>query len=66
MANEGCVFVWLHAGVCETEKRQMIGSDLVYLLFFISLFRLPEPRADPLDPRDFDDSDSGPSMDHAP
>ncbi|KAK2842065.1 hypothetical protein Q5P01_012265 [Channa striata] len=28
--------------------------------------RIPEPRADPLDPRDFDDSDSGPSMDHAP
>ncbi|XP_073328505.1 tripartite motif-containing protein 44 [Pagrus major] len=26
--------------------------------------RLPEPRANPLDPRDFDDS--GPSMDHAP
>lgn len=28
--------------------------------------RLPEPRANPLDPRDFDDNDSGPSMDHAP
>lgn len=28
--------------------------------------RLPEPRADPMDPRDFDDNDSGPSMDHAP
>ncbi|XP_022610248.1 tripartite motif-containing protein 44 [Seriola dumerili] len=28
--------------------------------------RLPEPRADPIDPRDFDDNDSGPSMDHAP
>ncbi|XP_029010602.1 tripartite motif-containing protein 44 isoform X2 [Betta splendens] len=28
--------------------------------------RLPEPRAEPVDPRDFDDSDSGPSMDHAP
>lgn len=28
--------------------------------------RLPEPRANPLDPRDFEDNDSGPSMDHAP
>ncbi|XP_068579392.1 tripartite motif-containing protein 44 [Cebidichthys violaceus] len=28
--------------------------------------RLPEPRADPMDPRDFDDNDSGPSMGHAP
>ncbi|XP_026167683.1 tripartite motif-containing protein 44 [Mastacembelus armatus] len=28
--------------------------------------RLPEPRADPLDPRDFEDNHSGPSMDHAP
>ncbi|XP_053174539.1 tripartite motif-containing protein 44 [Scomber japonicus] len=28
--------------------------------------RLPEPRADPMDPRDFGDNDSGPSMDHAP
>ncbi|XP_070686791.1 tripartite motif-containing protein 44 [Pempheris klunzingeri] len=28
--------------------------------------RLPEPRADPMDPRDFEDNDSGPSMDHAP
>ncbi|XP_040895013.1 tripartite motif-containing protein 44 [Toxotes jaculatrix] len=28
--------------------------------------RLPEPRADPMDPRDYEDSDSGPSMDHAP
>ncbi|KAK9516898.1 hypothetical protein VZT92_024806 [Zoarces viviparus] len=28
--------------------------------------RLPEPRADPIGPRDFDDNDSGPSMGHAP
>ncbi|XP_054476163.1 tripartite motif-containing protein 44 [Anoplopoma fimbria] len=28
--------------------------------------RLPEPRAHPMDLRDFDDNDSGPSMDHAP
>ncbi|KAM9854425.1 tripartite motif-containing protein 44 [Aulostomus maculatus] len=28
--------------------------------------RLPEPRADPVDPRDLGDGDSGPSMDHAP
>ncbi|XP_010790614.1 tripartite motif-containing protein 44 [Notothenia coriiceps] len=28
--------------------------------------RFPEPRAHPMDPRDFDDNDSGPSMDHAP
>ncbi|XP_029951859.1 tripartite motif-containing protein 44 [Salarias fasciatus] len=28
--------------------------------------RLPEPRADPVNPRDFEDNDSGPSMDHAP
>uniref|UniRef100_A0AAQ4RBH3 Tripartite motif containing 44 n=2 Tax=Gasterosteus aculeatus aculeatus TaxID=481459 RepID=A0AAQ4RBH3_GASAC len=28
--------------------------------------RLPEPRADPVNPRGFDDNDSGPSMDHAP
>ncbi|XP_017278567.1 tripartite motif-containing protein 44 [Kryptolebias marmoratus] len=28
--------------------------------------RLPEPRANPLDPRDLEDNDSGPSMDHAP
>uniref|UniRef100_UPI0037E79420 tripartite motif-containing protein 44 n=1 Tax=Semicossyphus pulcher TaxID=241346 RepID=UPI0037E79420 len=28
--------------------------------------RLPEPRAAPMDPRDFEDNDSGPSMDHAP
>ncbi|KAK2918036.1 tripartite motif-containing protein 44 [Channa argus] len=28
--------------------------------------RVPEPRPDPMDPRDFDDSDSGPSMEHAP
>lgn len=28
--------------------------------------RLPEPRAAPMDPRDFDDNDAGPSMDHAP
>ncbi|XP_029288982.1 tripartite motif-containing protein 44 [Cottoperca gobio] len=28
--------------------------------------RLPEPRADPMNSRDFDDNDSGPSMDHAP
>ncbi|XP_042352628.1 tripartite motif-containing protein 44 isoform X1 [Plectropomus leopardus] len=28
--------------------------------------RLPEPRANPMNPRDFDDNDSGPSMDHAP
>ncbi|KAF3688999.1 Tripartite motif-containing protein 44 Protein DIPB [Channa argus] len=27
---------------------------------------VPEPRPDPMDPRDFDDSDSGPSMEHAP
>ncbi|XP_069558018.1 tripartite motif-containing protein 44 [Brachyistius frenatus] len=28
--------------------------------------RLPEPRANPMNPRDFEDNDSGPSMDHAP
>ncbi|XP_041853168.1 tripartite motif-containing protein 44 [Melanotaenia boesemani] len=28
--------------------------------------RLPEPRAHPMDPQDFEDNDSGPSMDHAP
>ncbi|XP_019934516.2 tripartite motif-containing protein 44 [Paralichthys olivaceus] len=28
--------------------------------------RFPEPRAAPLDPRDLEDDDSGPSMDHAP
>ncbi|TNN87864.1 hypothetical protein EYF80_001828 [Liparis tanakae] len=28
--------------------------------------RLPEPRADPLNPRNLDDNDSGPSMGHAP
>lgn len=28
--------------------------------------RLPEPRAEPMNPRDFEDNDSGPSMDHAP
>lgn len=28
--------------------------------------RLPLPRADPLNPRNFEDGDSGPSMDHAP
>ncbi|XP_062245467.1 tripartite motif-containing protein 44 isoform X2 [Platichthys flesus] len=28
--------------------------------------RFPEPRAAPLDPRDFEDDDSGPSMGHAP
>lgn len=28
--------------------------------------RLPEPRANPMDPRDYEDNDSGPSMDHAP
>ncbi|KAF1387030.1 hypothetical protein PFLUV_G00101040 [Perca fluviatilis] len=28
--------------------------------------RLPEPRAEPMDQRDFDDNNSGPSMDHAP
>lgn len=48
----------------ETEDWKW--SDISTLFFFLSLFRLPEPRADPMDPRDFDDSDSGPSMDHAP
>uniref|UniRef100_A0A1A7WV61 Tripartite motif-containing 44 n=1 Tax=Iconisemion striatum TaxID=60296 RepID=A0A1A7WV61_9TELE len=28
--------------------------------------RLPEPRANPMDLQDFEDNDSGPSMDHAP
>ncbi|XP_037307686.2 tripartite motif-containing protein 44 [Pungitius pungitius] len=28
--------------------------------------RLPEPRPEPMNPRGFDDNDSGPSMDHAP
>lgn len=28
--------------------------------------RQPEPRANPMDPRDFEDNDSGPSMDRAP
>ncbi|XP_061577491.1 tripartite motif-containing protein 44 [Cololabis saira] len=28
--------------------------------------RLPEPRANPLDPHNFEDNDSGPSMEHAP
>lgn len=28
--------------------------------------RIPEPRADPVCPQDFEDNDSGPSMDHAP
>ncbi|XP_047209691.1 tripartite motif-containing protein 44 [Girardinichthys multiradiatus] len=28
--------------------------------------RVPEPRANPMDPLDFEDNDSGPSMDHAP
>lgn len=28
--------------------------------------RVPEPRANPMDPRDLEDNDSGPSMDHAP
>uniref|UniRef100_A0A1A8E0F2 Tripartite motif-containing 44 n=1 Tax=Nothobranchius kadleci TaxID=1051664 RepID=A0A1A8E0F2_NOTKA len=28
--------------------------------------RLPEPRANPMDRQDFEDNDSGPSMDHAP
>ncbi|XP_061139254.1 tripartite motif-containing protein 44 [Syngnathus typhle] len=28
--------------------------------------RLPIPRADPVDPQNFEDSDSGPSMEHAP
>lgn len=28
--------------------------------------RLPEPRANPMNPRDLEDNDSGPSMDHAP
>lgn len=30
------------------------------------LCRLPEPRANPVDLRDFEDSDTEPSMDHAP
>lgn len=38
-----------------------------HLIYFCSYFsRLPEPRANPMDPRDFEDNDSGPSMDHAP
>lgn len=58
----GCAFVWLHAGVCE----RVWGSSNMSLFFFLFCLRLPEPRANPMDPRNLEDNDFGPSMDHAP
>lgn len=61
MHGGGCVCrsVWLHTGVClRTYSR-------LFCLCSFSL-RLPEPRANPMDPRDFEDNDFEPSMDHAP
>lgn len=62
----------------EQAEEQAIGPALVAqalvaaagpahrVLDFEVRPRLPEPRAAPIDPRDFEDDDSGPSMDHAP
>lgn len=66
----GGVFVWLHAGVCEREKREDSWRTYIDVICLCSVIffspRLPEPRANPMDPRDYEDNDSGPSMDHAP
>lgn len=61
MHGGGCVCrsVWLHTGVC------LRAYSRLFSLCSFSL-RLPEPRANPMDPRDFEDDDFGPSMDHAP
>lgn len=58
MYSEECV--WMQVFVNELEEGHWCD-----VCFCVS-FRLPEPRADPVDPRDFEDNDSGPSMDHAP
>lgn len=72
-----CVSVELcgwHGAVCVTafrclrkkikeRKSWKTGYDITCV--FLSS-RLPEPRAEPMNPRDFEDNDSGPSMDHAP
>lgn len=55
------VCVWLQAGVCERVDSHSSNKSL-----FICFLRLPLPRANPVDPRDIEDKDFGPSMDHAP
>ncbi|XP_061892026.1 tripartite motif-containing protein 44 isoform X1 [Entelurus aequoreus] len=42
------------------------GPVHILTLDFEARPRLPLPRADPVDPQDLEDSDSGPPMDHAP
>lgn len=51
----------------EKDKREEKLEDWIWynMCVFLSS-RLPEPRAEPMNPRDFEDNDSGPSMDHAP
>lgn len=56
-----CGLVWLQAGVC-----QRVDSHSSNMSLFICFLRLPLPRANPMDPRDIEDNDFGPSMDHAP
>lgn len=63
------MFVLPHAGVCERELEDLRSPNLSLVLVFAIFFflsRLPEPRAEPMDQRDFDDNNSRPSMDHAP
>lgn len=64
MCVGGGVFEWWHAGVCESENRGWLTVRWCVSLFLSS--RLPEPRAEPMNRLDFEDNDSGPSMDHAP
>lgn len=64
----GCVCLCGCMQVLPKRELEELQSDNLSLLCFYCRFspRLPEPRADPVNPRDFDDNDSGPSMDHAP
>lgn len=51
----------------EKDKREEKLEDWIWYNTCVFLSsRLPEPRAEPMNPRDFEDNDSGPSMDHAP
>lgn len=69
------MFARLRAVGCERrEENKAAGPSAtkvmfihcVFVLFCFPSCRVPEPRANPMDPRDLEDNDSGPSMDHAP
>lgn len=62
----GGVCVCVAARRCLWKSLRTYSHLICLSSFFLFCLRLPEPRANPMDPRNLEDNDFGPSMDHAP